>query len=401
MKKLLKTILAAFPLSVYRLAIYLTVNLKKNNKTVENNKLISQFFKLLAHKISNEKSIIPDIKYLVYYGDKNSHSHFNIWNPIFEKYGYGFASIVRYSKAWQNMYSSKNIFPVSNVSQIGILLERMPNLTAIFYPANNGLNLQIVRYSKYNHIFLGHGDSFKAAIANKIFRLYDEVWVAGERHISRFNDEPGNYSSIKFKKVGQPWLVDFLKIVKRNSIKSKSNIGYFPTWAGYYHGESYSSLDCFDWVVAACEQFRQHENSRLICKFHPWTGKGVQKKLRTTIEHFSWVEFLDMSTSLSHALLKDLSIAICDNSASVTEALHLNIPIFVYLAPEANYSNFQNLSEFCYLFSNFKELCNLFESVLINNNDAKKSLRKKILSDLVDIRAMETNEFGRQLSRFT
>ena len=44
----------------------------------------------------------------------------------------------------------------------------------------------------------------KSASAHKFFRVYDEIWVAGQAHIDRFKNAGFNTAHIDFVKVGAP-----------------------------------------------------------------------------------------------------------------------------------------------------------------------------------------------------
>ncbi|MCP4821001.1 MAG: hypothetical protein GY883_17585, partial [Shimia sp.] len=179
------------------------------------------------------------------------------------------ASIVRFTATWWELRDEPNVFPVTSIKQIEPLLARMPNLKAIFYPANNGTNLQAIRNTNYNHVFLGHGDSNKTSSANKVFRLYDEVWVAGHAHLDRFKRIPGNYSGIDFKVIGQPWMRDWLAALPDYSQSERKDWGYFPTWRGYYANTNYSSLDLTPEIVKVAQDCLSGSG---FLKLHPWSS---------------------------------------------------------------------------------------------------------------------------------
>ena len=63
---------------------------------------------------------------------------------------------------------------------------RSPGVKIAFYVANAGRNVQLLREPTIKHVFLNHGDSDKATSANPVSRVYDEVWVAGQAAIDRY-----------------------------------------------------------------------------------------------------------------------------------------------------------------------------------------------------------------------
>lgn len=361
-------------------------------------KALSNVFAALGRRNLTDKDVYPDIEFLVYYGERRCQGHYRMWDPVFRSSGFGYGTIVRYSAPWYDFIPSENLFPVTAMNQIGPLIARMPNLKAIFYPANNGVNLQIIRNNELTHVFVGHGDSGKSSSANKVFRVYDEVWVAGDAHIERFESTPGNYSSINFRKVGQPWLRDFFERVK--TVPEGINVGYFPTWKGYYADSDYSSITEIEWIAAALASYQPEHFSELISKPHPWTTKGQrQEMIRKTVE-LPWVQHLDPSGSLQDALTDRIKIAICDNSSSIVEALYLGVPILLYVSPKAVYpSDFEQQHEHCYLFSDEIQLQSHLEELFTLGRDPLAELRHRKFRQIIDVDAMEQDGFASELQR--
>lgn len=361
---------------------------------------VTDAYNALTARNLTDTEIYEDVEALVYYGDPRSDSHFRMWDPVFRASGIGYASILRDKRPWFNLLPQDNMFPVATLAQGESLIARMPRLKAIFYPANHGRNLQVVRNSQFTHVFLGHGDSAKASSANKVFRLYDEVWVAGEAHIKRFDSTPGDYSCIKFRKVGQPWLTDFFNKTRAGS--RLQNVGYFPTWQGYYADSNYSSLEAFGWIVAALAKYQPEHFSNLITKIHPWSKPAQVERLHEVADGEPWIKQLEPTTSLQDALTQDLKLAICDNSSSIVEALYLGIPLLVYVAPDAQYSpDFADQHDYCYLFSTEADLDAILRQLLVENSDPLAPLRQQRFAEIIDIDAMENDGFGRELRRVT
>lgn len=374
-------------------------------------------FRKSARLHSNLDLTLDGIDFLVYYGENKSASHFDMWNPVFEKLGERQASIIRYSKPWWPVRDKQNVFAISKMDQIEPLLRKMPNLKAVFYPANNGNNIQIIRNSHLNHIFIGHGDSNKSSSAGKIFRLYDYVWVAGQAHIDRFDLVSGDYSSVKFCIVGQPWMQEWLSQQRVWTSKDRSAWGYFPTWAGYYASSNYSSIHLIDVISkSALMPFSDAEHAVGYIKPHPWTSKG---SLRTAIESLSseskpklafrhGLDRMLLSNSFSiespsspirEILALPLRFVVCDISAAVSECLYAGVPIFLFRPPPPAelLGDFESQYGFCYQFSTIEEFDLLLKDVIIDGNDVLKDARLSAFSHTVDLEATRRGQFFIQL----
>lgn len=389
-----------------RLSKFLTGNRVTPSKT--SRKVGNSVFKSIAERACEIDEPLPDIEYLVYYGDGKSDSHFRMWDPVFKRADKKYASVFRSAGAWYRSTPADNCFPLNKISQVEPFLDRLPNLKAIFYPANNGTNLQMVRNGEYTHVFLGHGDSGKSSSAHKGFRLYDEVWVAGDAHIDRFDRVPGNYCSIEFRKIGQPWLSEFLVALEAAREKRKlahekpRNIGYFPTWSGYYTYANFSSILQMDWITEELSAFQPESFDKLYTKLHPWTSDSDKASFKKVSKNCKWIENFDPEAPLHEAFLKDISLCICDNSSSITESLYLDVPILVYLAPEAEYEpDFQEVLNFCYFFSNAEELRAHLTNIFDKNQDPLAKTRKEKLNYIVDLEAMRNDQFGKELERLS
>ena len=114
------------------------------------------------------------------------------------------------------------------------------------------------------------------------------------------------------------------------------------------------------------------------------------------------MKFVDSKEKLNQVLSNNLKFAIVDNSAALIEVLYLNIPMFLYVSEGAEYPNFfDQVRKICYEFSNEDQLIEHLNNVISNNNDYKKEARKGFLHYVVDINAMENNQFDQSLIRLS
>jgi len=366
------------------------------------------------------KTPLPDIEYVVYYAEKNALSHYNMWNPVFSKRPGTHASIFRLSAGWWSVNDDPHVYPISTMAQIEPLLNRMPNLKAVFYPANNGANMQVVRNTDLTHVFLGHGDSNKASSANKCFRLYDEVWVAGQAHRDRFDRVSGDYSALKFPIVGQPWMQDWFKSLPKYGLEERNQWGYFPTWRGYYANTNYSSLDIIKGIAAVAQE-SLGDTAAGFLKLHPWSTNADVKAVSRVVEAHKPPQitktidengealsapevglFLpDQGTQLRDILKKPLRFVVCDISAAVTECLFINVPIFLYYPqpPALVADDFEERNAFCYLYRNVDELKTLLKRVIVDGDDYLAEERAQAMNYRVDLEKTANGQFYKELDR--
>jgi hypothetical protein len=372
--------------------------------------LKSKYFHAVARNEMNQTLALTEVEYVVYYGEKNSQSHYDMWNPVFAKSPNSYVSIFRFTNSWWPVNEEPNIYPISSINQIESLFARMPNLKAVFYPANNGVNLQSIRNNHLTHVFLGHGDSNKASSANKVFRVYDEVWVAGQAHLDRFERVQGDYSALTFRVVGQPWMRDWLRALPNYKPEELIGWGYFPTWRGYYKNTNYSSLDITKKIASAAMDCLGEDSTGFL-KLHPWSSKKDITAVEEIIpqpsqeitaetdgvadEPFAKLELPDHSTQLRDILKKPLRFVICDISASVTECLYVNIPIFLYRPgpPALLADGFESQNAFCYIFSSVDELRKLLKRVITDGDDYLADERTKALNYYVDLEFTKNDQF--------
>ena len=381
--------------------------------------LQSKYFHAVARNEMTRTTTLPEVEYVVYYGEKMSQSHYDMWNPVFAERPNAYVSIFRYTASWWPVNEDPNIYPISSINQIEPLFARMPNLKAVFYPANNGVNMQAVRNNDLTHVFLGHGDSNKASSANKVFRLYDEVWVAGQAHLDRFKRVSGNYSALEFRTVGQPWMRDWLNALPAYTPEDRTVWGYFPTWRGYYKNTNYSSLD-FTGEIAKAAQACLGKAGNGFLKLHPWSAASDVDAVEAVVldgaerpqpdedgvmpaitGDKTGLTLPDQSTQLRDILEKPLRFVICDISAAVTECLYVNVPIFLYhpRPPALLADDFEEQNAFCYLYRDMDELRALLKRVITDGDDYLADKRVEAMNYFVDLERTKNGQFYEELDR--
>ena len=147
-----------------------------------------------------------------------------------------------------------------------------PTVKLAFYLANAGRNVHLLREARLKHVFLNHGDSDKSTSANPVARVYDEVWVAGEAAVERYEAAGIHMPRKQYAIVGRPQ-VEQLTVGPR-AAGSQRTVLYAPTFEGYYEESNYSSLErmgpqLIERILA------QYPDVRVIFKPHP--ASGVQR----------------------------------------------------------------------------------------------------------------------------
>ena len=82
----------------------------------------------------------------------------------------------------------------------------LPTVRAVLYPGNFGDNVHMLRRPGLRHVFVGHGDSDKAASANPFTKVYDEVWVAAAAGRDRYAVADVGVDDKDIVEVGRPQL---------------------------------------------------------------------------------------------------------------------------------------------------------------------------------------------------
>jgi hypothetical protein len=141
----------------------------------------------------------------------------------------------------------------------------LPTARLALYVANVGDNQHLIRSAGMKHVFVGHGDSDKAASANRISKIYDEVWVAGPAGRERYRVADVGVGDDAIVEVGRPQLAS----VSPKGAGGRFTALYAPTWEGWSDDMFLTSLpgmgvEIVTRLLAA--------GVRVIYRPHPLTG---------------------------------------------------------------------------------------------------------------------------------
>jgi hypothetical protein len=108
----------------------------------------------------------------------------------------------------------------------------LPSVRVALYPANTGKNIHMLRSRSMAHVFVGHGDSDKAASSNPYAKVYDEVWVAGPAGRDRYLRAGVGVRDDDIVEVGRPQLASLAQ-ASEGTPGPLRTVLYAPTWEGW------------------------------------------------------------------------------------------------------------------------------------------------------------------------
>lgn len=320
--------------------------------------------------------------YFVCFGEKSDSLYWlNDWLSIFLEFNVQFLVVLRSEElqSWifEN-YPDVNSVTINGFQQVVELHKATINTSLALYPINSMHNHLFVRLTKLRHVFIGHGDSDKLSSANKVLRMFDEVWCSGQAQVDRFLNQDFNCSSLRLRKVGRPGLKKLLS-VREKTVKEQRKFLYLPTWEGSDERWDYSSISNLENIVDAV---LADGKASIGIRLHPFIGrrsKALLEKVKQVKNKYSSntrVEFSSTEVPLVK-VLNDYSYFICDVSSVVTECLAVNHPIFLYQSEHFNIETAESnipLSSFCYTFKSANELSDKV-SVVLGGDDYKADRR--------------------------
>jgi hypothetical protein len=292
--------------------------------------------------------------------------HLDSWVPLFHQSSIPFCVITRLESLFEyckQTYPDVFVVYAKKEKDIDITVSNLASLKTIFYPSNTGNNIHLARFNNYKHVFVGHGDSDKTSSAHKLFRLYDEIWVAGQAHTDRFANAGFDLGHLKFIKVGRPILTKLLPFIDERPWAERfatPSLCYLPTWEGVWPDQTYSSLPL------ACKLLQESsstlQNGVFHVKLHPRSGtvssdyKTMEKNILALRKNIKNTITIHEKREPLNDVLPLGNVFICDVSSVITDCLLVDAPIFVYLNPHVKQrSSAMPLEKFAYTFENVSE----------------------------------------------
>ncbi|WP_375476614.1 hypothetical protein [uncultured Jatrophihabitans sp.] len=160
----------------------------------------------------------------------------------------------------------------------------LPTVRAALYVGNTGNNIHLLRRPGITSVFIGHGDSDKAASSNPYSRVYTEIWVAGPAGRRRYLEAGVDIPARSFVEVGRPQLADLPRVPDPTP---SLTVLYAPTWEGWGEDPDHSSLPLIG--PALIEQLLARPGVRVMYRPHPRTG---HRDRETQLAHRRVLELL-------------------------------------------------------------------------------------------------------------
>jgi hypothetical protein len=146
----------------------------------------------------------------------------------------------------------------------------LPDVRVAMYTANVGKTIHMLREPGVRHVFIGHGDSDKAASSNPFSKVYTEIWVAGRGGRDRYARAGVGIHDDDIVEVGRPQLGGIRAAAPGRIGGRLLTVLYAPTWEGWTNDPTHTSV--VRTGPALVDRLVKLANVRLLYKPHPLTG---------------------------------------------------------------------------------------------------------------------------------
>jgi len=160
-------------------------------------------------------------------------------------------------------------------SQVDLMNFQLPSVRVTLFPANTAQNILQLRVPGVGHVFIGHGDSDKAASINPYTKVYDQVWVAGQAGRDRYLRAQVGVRDEDIVEVGRPQLTG-IRTAGEGPAGRMFTVLYAPTWEGWTDDRPAFKVMGLKIVQALLDYSPQ---IRVIYKPHPLTGNRDRSML--------------------------------------------------------------------------------------------------------------------------
>ncbi|HVV75563.1 MAG TPA: CDP-glycerol glycerophosphotransferase family protein [Mycobacteriales bacterium] len=146
----------------------------------------------------------------------------------------------------------------------------LSDVRVAMYTANVGKTIHMLREPGVRHVFIGHGDSDKAASSNPFSKVYTEIWVAGRGGRDRYSKAGVGIHDDDIIEVGRPQLGGILPAAPGRIGDRLLTVLYAPTWEGWTGDPTHTST--VRTGPALVERLVGMPDVRLVYKPHPLVG---------------------------------------------------------------------------------------------------------------------------------
>ncbi|WP_434090309.1 CDP-glycerol glycerophosphotransferase family protein [Micromonospora avicenniae] len=194
----------------------------------------------------------------------------NMWLAPIEALGQRSVVLMRSREAFSELADTR--LPVICVpASVDFMNLEFGSIRATLYAANVGANIHMLREPGMKHVFVGHGDSDKAASVNPYSKVYDEVWVAGLAGRERYARAGVGVLDSDIVEIGRPQLAG-VHTFGAESVDRPFTVLYAPTWEGWLDDDPYHTSLVLMGPRIVKALLATRPEVRLIYKPHPLTG---------------------------------------------------------------------------------------------------------------------------------
>ncbi len=364
------------PLTLVLLSVALIIILKK--------------FSLKRYVI--DKSIKKLEKYqpsFIFYFSAPSKSfsyHIKMWLPYLKLLNMKFYIMVREKHHLVELLTFVEDTPIVIAPSLDCIEKYLPTSVNMAFYANNGTkNTHLVRFNHLLHIQLLHGDSEKPPSYNPVSKMYDKLFVSGQRAIDRYIENGVTIPKENFEIIGRPQISN-IKLIE-NFNKEIYTVLFAPTWVGFHEDTKFSSLfyiyDVIKYLLES--KFKV----KIILRLHPLTDRSDEKtnkylkKIENLLENGKDTHILYSNRDIiddfndSDSIVTDVSSVPIDYLYSLKPIVHIDVnKLSGYFKTDRRYEQYRK--SVYMIDENYTNLDKVFTSVF--ENDLLLDKRKTVKS---------------------
>lgn len=267
--------------------------------------------------------------------------HINMWLPYLKATKLKFYIMVREKKHVGKLIELTDDIPIIVATNLKAIERYLPYSVKLAFYANNGTkNTHLVRYNNIQHIQLLHGDSEKPPSFNPVSKMYDKLFVSGQRAIDRYVENGVTIDPNVFEIIGRPQIsnIDVFPIRKEHTAHT---VLFAPTWVGFHEDTKFSSLFYIYEVIKYLVESKYR--IRIILRLHPVTNRKEHK----TAAYLKQIENLLVKRDHTHILYSDRDIIDDFNDSDCIVTDTSSVPIdFLYSEKPIIHIDVNDLSDY-------------------------------------------------------
>jgi hypothetical protein len=276
--------------------------------------------RILAAVNKRIRTYRPEVM-LYFSGPRNAAYQINMWLATLALLDRPAVIIMR--ERWMVPLLGRTSLPVVCVDGMVDLMDfSLPSVRVALYPANAGKNLHELRLPNVGHVFVGHGDSDKAASVNPFSKAYDEVWVAGKAGRDRFLRARIGVRDEDIVEVGRPQLAD-IHPAAGGPADRMFTVLYAPTWEGWNEDLQSTSLVLMGTRIVRA-LIDQAPHIRVLYKPHPLSGTRDSGASRAHAAIVAVIEEANQQREASGEWAQEARTGVSARAAAVAEMNHID-----------------------------------------------------------------------------